>query len=216
MKKPPRQQRSREMVERLLDATAATLAERGLDNTTTNHIAERAGVSIGSLYQYFSDKQALVEALLERMGRQAGEDFRRRAAAVQVNQLPLQAVAATAIRYGLHLMRSDPVSRELLRNWSRIPVDRLLDPVERLFLAMAQPYFLRNYREYPVQNLEAKLYVVINSTLFTSIRFLCQENTMIGEDLLVQTLADMIVAVLEEPGGDPVGSGAGQALTRRA
>lgn len=205
MKKPPRQQRSREMVERLLDATAATLAERGLDNTTTNHIAEQAGVSIGSLYQYFSDKQALVEALLERMGRQAGEDFRRRAGAVQINQLPLQAVAATAIRYGLHLMRSDPVSRELLRNWSRIPVDRLLDPVERLFLAMAQPYFLRNYRQYPVQNLEAKLYVVINSTLFTSIRFLCQENTMIGEDLLVQTLADMIVAVLEEPGVDPAG-----------
>jgi AcrR family transcriptional regulator len=206
MKKPPRQQRSREMVERLLDATAATLAERGLDNTTTNHIAERAGVSIGSLYQYFSDKQALVEALLERMGRQAGEDFRRRAAAVQINQLPLQAVAATAIRYGLHLMRSDPVSRELLRNWSRIPVDRLLDPVERLFLAMAQPYFLRNYREYPVQNLEAKLYVVINATLFTSIRFLCQENTLIAEDVLVQTLADMIVAVLEDPAGQALAS----------
>ncbi|MDQ8036431.1 MAG: TetR/AcrR family transcriptional regulator [Pedobacter sp.] len=199
MRKPPQQKRSRELVEKLLDATATTIAERGLDNTTTNHIAEQAGVSIGSLYQYFPDKQALVEGLLERMGRGVGENFRRRAEVVQINQLSLHAVASTAIAYGLHLMRSDPVLSELMRNWNRLPVDRLLDPIERLFLAMAQPYFLRNYRDYPVQDLEAKLYVLINSTLFTCIRFLFQENTMIREEVLVRTLADMIVAVLETP-----------------
>lgn len=199
MRKPPQQKRSRELVEKLLDATATTIAERGLDNTTTNHIAEKAGVSIGSLYQYFPDKQALVEGLLERMGRGVGENFRRRAEVVQINQLSLHAVASTAIAYGLHLMRSDPVLSELMRNWNRLPVDKLLDPIERLFLAMAQPYFLRNYRDYPVQDLEAKLYVLINSTLFTCIRFLFQENTMIREEVLVRTLADMIVAVLEMP-----------------
>lgn len=199
MRKPPQQKRSRELVEKLLDATATTIAERGLDNTTTNHIAERAGVSIGSLYQYFPDKQALVEGLLERMGRGVGENFRRRAEVVQINQLSLHMVASTAIAYGLHLMRSDPVLSELMRNWNRLPVDKLLDPIERLFLAMAQPYFLRNYRDYPVQDLEAKLYVLINSTLFTCIRFLFQENTMIREEVLIRTLADMIVAVLETP-----------------
>ena len=78
MRKAPKQKRSREMVSRLLDATAATIAERGLDGTTTNHIAEQAGVSIGSLYQYFPDKEALVEALLTRMGEQAGLRFRQR------------------------------------------------------------------------------------------------------------------------------------------
>ncbi|MGH8494433.1 MAG: TetR/AcrR family transcriptional regulator [Moraxellaceae bacterium] len=197
MRKPPQQKRSRELVEKLLDATAATLAERGLDNTTTNHIAEKAGVSIGSVYQYFPDKQALVEALLERMGRSVGEHFKRRADVVQINQLSLHAVASTAIAYGLHLMRSDPVLSELMRNWNRLPIDRLLDPIERLFLAMAQPYFLRNYRDFPVQDLEAKLYVLINSTLFTCIRFLFQENTLIREEVLIRTLADMIVAVLE-------------------
>lgn len=199
MRKPPQQKRSRELVERLLDATAATIAERGLDNTTTNHIAEKAGVSIGSLYQYFPDKQALVEALLDRMGRSVGENFRRRAEVVQINRLSLHAVASTAIAYGLHLMRSDPVLSELMGNWNRLPVDRLLDPIERLFLSMAQPYFLRNYQDFPVQDLEAKLYVLINSTLFTCIRFLFQENSLIREEVLVRTLADMIVAVLEAP-----------------
>lgn len=199
MRRPPQQKRSREMVERLLDATAATLAERGLDNTTTNHIAERAGVSIGSLYQYFPDKQALIEALLERMGRQIGSSFRRRAEHIDIQQFALRDVAATAIAYGIHMMRSDPLIAEMVRNWNRLPVHRLLDPVEQLFLVMAQPYFLRHYKDYPVENLEAKLYVLINATIFTSMRYLHQENPVVREGDLVRTLTDMIVALLELP-----------------
>lgn len=199
MRRPPKQKRSREMVEKLLDATAATLAERGLDHTTTNHIAEKAGVSIGSLYQYFPDKDAMLEALLQRMGGAIGRRFRERAEMVDINRLPLRDVAATAIAYGLMLMRNDPLISEVARNWSRLPVDQVLDPIERLFLDMAQPYFLRNYRDYPVENLEAKLYVLINSTLLTSIRYLTHEHTLIREADFIRTLTDMIVALLEGP-----------------
>ena len=67
MRKPPQQARSRRMVERLIDATARTIAEEGLAAATTARIAEVAGVSIGSLYQYFGDKEQLYAALLERM-----------------------------------------------------------------------------------------------------------------------------------------------------
>lgn len=199
MRKVPRQQRSREMVTRLLDATAATLAERGLDHTTTNHIAERAGVSVGSLYQYFPDKNALVEALLERMAEEASARFRYRAEQADFSQMDLRAVASLAIAYGMNRMSADPVVRELVQNWNRIPIRKLLDPLERFFLMMAQPYFLRRYRDYPVQNLEAKLYVLINAVLFTVIHFYEQENPVIRQDQLIQTLTDMIVGLLEAP-----------------
>jgi hypothetical protein len=79
----------------------------------------------------------------------------------------------------------------------------MLDPLERFFLVMAQPYFLRNYQNYPVQNLEAKLYVLINSTLFTAIRYLGQETRTLPEQRLVETLADMIVTLLERPDTEP-------------
>ncbi|MCI0353744.1 MAG: TetR family transcriptional regulator, partial [Acidobacteria bacterium] len=49
MRKKPQQTRSRQMVKTLVEATARTIAERGLADTTTNHIATRAGVSVGSL-----------------------------------------------------------------------------------------------------------------------------------------------------------------------
>ena len=53
-------------MERILDAAAHVFAERGYTATTTNHVAIAAGVSIGSVYQYFPNKDALLVALEER------------------------------------------------------------------------------------------------------------------------------------------------------
>jgi AcrR family transcriptional regulator len=62
-RKSPRQSRSANTVNVILDATARILVERGYSATSTNAVAERAGVSVGSLYQYFPNKDALVAAL---------------------------------------------------------------------------------------------------------------------------------------------------------
>ena len=62
----PRQQRSRETYERVLDVAAKTFEELGYSGTTTNKVAEAAGISIGTLYHYFPDKDALLYSLAER------------------------------------------------------------------------------------------------------------------------------------------------------
>lgn len=62
----PRQARSRQTVEAVLDAVTIVLKRHGPDAVTTNRICEAAGVSIGSLYQYFPDKQAIFRALHQR------------------------------------------------------------------------------------------------------------------------------------------------------
>jgi AcrR family transcriptional regulator len=69
-RKMPRQARSRALVEAILEAAARVLVERGYAGTNTNLVAERAGVSIGSLYQYFPNKDSLIVALHERHGTQ--------------------------------------------------------------------------------------------------------------------------------------------------
>lgn len=65
-RKSPRQTRSQTTVNTILDATARVLVERGYAATNTNAVAERAGVSVGSLYQYFPNKDALILALRTR------------------------------------------------------------------------------------------------------------------------------------------------------
>ena len=64
-RKRPRQERSKVTVDTILAATARVLVKKGFDGLTTNNVAEAAGVSIGSLYQYFPSKEALVAALIE-------------------------------------------------------------------------------------------------------------------------------------------------------
>ncbi|MEO8698994.1 MAG: TetR/AcrR family transcriptional regulator [Kofleriaceae bacterium] len=65
-RKRPRQARARVTVDTILAASARVLVKRGFDRFTTNEVADAAGVSIGSLYQYFPNKEALVAALIEK------------------------------------------------------------------------------------------------------------------------------------------------------
>jgi AcrR family transcriptional regulator len=67
LKKRPSQERSRATFEAIVTACTWLLPERGFDGVTTNHIAERAGVNISSLYEYFPGKDAIVAQVAERM-----------------------------------------------------------------------------------------------------------------------------------------------------
>ncbi|MFD9733835.1 TetR/AcrR family transcriptional regulator [Umezawaea sp. NPDC059074] len=66
LRRQPVQQRSAKRVERMLEACASLIEEVGYDGVTTTLIAERAGVAVGSLYQFFPDKRAVVQALTQR------------------------------------------------------------------------------------------------------------------------------------------------------
>ncbi|OPX11720.1 TetR/AcrR family transcriptional regulator [Mycobacterium sp. AT1] len=66
-RKLPRQERSRATVERILEAGARVLIAYGYDGASTNRIARAAGVSPGSLYQYFTDKDAITAAVVNRL-----------------------------------------------------------------------------------------------------------------------------------------------------
>jgi AcrR family transcriptional regulator len=66
LRKLPTQARSRARVEAILKAAGALLGEVGYDGVTTNLIAERAGVPVGSIYQFFETKDDIIAALVER------------------------------------------------------------------------------------------------------------------------------------------------------
>lgn len=66
LRRQPVQQRSAKRVEKMLESCAQLIDELGYDGVTTTLIAERAGVAVGSLYQFFPDKRAVVQALTQR------------------------------------------------------------------------------------------------------------------------------------------------------
>lgn len=113
-RKQPRQQRSRATWEAILDAAAQLFGQLGYAATTTNKVAERAGVSIGSLYQYFPDKDALLMALAERHLAEATEVLIDVFLGLQRDQPDLQGTLTRLIDAVVALHRRDPATHRLL------------------------------------------------------------------------------------------------------
>ena len=112
------QPRALATVDAILEATARVLVREGYDRASTNRIAEAAGVSIGSLYQYYPSKEALVAALVGRHVEEMSEVLHREAAKVVDAPLPraiehvVQAMlSAHAVNPKLHKVFVEQVPR---------------------------------------------------------------------------------------------------------
>ncbi|MDF2823786.1 MAG: transcriptional regulator [Mycobacterium sp.] len=110
----PRQQRSRETFERVLDVAAKTFEELGYTGTTTNKVAGAAGISIGTLYHYFPDKDALLYALAERHLAYASESMMAVFARLRDEQPDLETSLRAGIEIHVRLHVEEPQLHSLL------------------------------------------------------------------------------------------------------
>jgi AcrR family transcriptional regulator len=118
------QERSRATVDALVEATARILVREGYDKASTNRIAEVAGLSVGSLYQYFPAKEALVVAVIERHNRDIMKVVRDALAEAQaqpigpaVRRLVAAAIDAHRVDPKLHRVLAEQIPRTgALRN----------------------------------------------------------------------------------------------------
>jgi AcrR family transcriptional regulator len=154
-RKSPQQERSRETVETILTAAARIFVREGYARATTNRIAEAAGISVGSLYQYFPGKDALAVALLRRHRARILESVARHLAdvddeslEVRVRELIRGLLEAEGLDPGLHSVLIENVLRTSARAemmgfeemLERVIVDRLKaarDDVKVLDLELA-------------------------------------------------------------------------------
>lgn len=124
-RRTPRQQRSRETVNTLVEAAAQVFSREGIA-ATTNRIAERAGLSIGTLYQYFPDKSALLHAVAERHVREADRQLTEVFARLRADAPPFSATMRAMLDAVVDLHRDGPRLHALLHRMA--PADgRRLD-----------------------------------------------------------------------------------------
>jgi AcrR family transcriptional regulator len=120
----PKRERGKLRVTALLDAGATVFAEKGYDAATMTEIAARANTAIGSLYQFFPSKEALVDALLARYGERTGDALReieKRAPLLQPDAL------ATALLDFVLELRSERASMiSLIDRWGSADDKRML------------------------------------------------------------------------------------------
>lgn len=162
-RKQARQARSQQTVEAILAGGARVLKSHGYAHASTNRIAEAAGVSVGSLYQYFPSKEAIVAALIERHIEHVFETLRGRFAALASAPLPIavrQLVEAffdaAAVDPKLRRVFIEEVPRiGKLQQWKR---------VEEKVIALVLPYLASQASLARRPHLELTCFVLVHAT----------------------------------------------------
>jgi AcrR family transcriptional regulator len=196
MRKKPLQERARVLVDSLIDAAAELVARDGLDALTTVKVAARAGVSVGSLYQYFENKEALVAALMDRVNADL---------IAAVDRVALEALGADPRSFARALLvaafeqfeRNGGLSRELLRHWTRLDIARGLHRFEQRMFDLLRGYALAHLRDLPIDPSPARAFILVNSIVFTLLRYISQPTLpLFTRDALIDELAAMAARLL--------------------
>jgi AcrR family transcriptional regulator len=157
-RKIPKQERSRVTVEAILQATTHILTEKGYDQTNTNLIAELAGVSIGSLYQYFPNKESLMVAIMEKHSQEIAELVESKLnhlfddpPEIAIPELVKAVIAVHGINPRLHQVLSEEIPRS-----ERLKMHQTDDRIAKLL----QEYLKRWRDRLKPQNIEMTVFIL--------------------------------------------------------
>ena len=156
------QERSRMTVDALIDTTARLLVKEGFDTASTNKIAQDAGVSIGSLYQYFPGKEALVAAVIDRHNDQVMQVVRQ--ALTNVAARPLEEAVRKLVTVAIEAHRIDPKLHRILTE--QIPRTGRLKNVEALNrenFALVRAYLEAHRDEIRAVNLDFAAFLCVTT-----------------------------------------------------
>ena len=197
MRKKPQQQRAKLIVDHILQAAQICIVEQGLMQITTPKIAEKAGVSVGSLYQYFENKEEIIQELLRRKSENLGLALKQMV--VTQAQLSIQEIIPLSIQFGFDVMRAESgFFIEVLKHWHGYNHSEAAQILEKHFFELGMYLFNRFYRHWDFETLKHKSFVIINSTLFTMMRYVSNNSFLISEQQLRDELSNMILAYLAQ------------------
>ncbi|SFP70224.1 transcriptional regulator, TetR family [Variovorax sp. PDC80] len=161
-RKKASQERSRATVDALIEATARVLVREGFERASTNRIAAEAGASIGSLYQYFPTKEALVAAVIERHKNDMMEVLRR--ALVRVAGMPLEQGVRELVALMIDAHRVDPeLHRVLVEQIPRIGRLAEVEGFDREVRALVRAYLEAHRAELRPLDLDLAAFVCVSS-----------------------------------------------------
>ncbi len=181
------QQRSRLTVDALIEATARILVKDGYDRASTNRIAHAAGVSIGSLYQYFPSKEALVAAVIDRHTQETIQLARD--ALIKVAMQPVEEAIRELVKLGIDAHRVNPKLHRVLTE--QVPrVGRLdnVQAIDREAYGLVRAYLDAHRDEIEVADVELAAFVCV-----TTVEALTHAAVIYRPDVLSDEKANIFI-----------------------
>lgn len=198
-RKQPRQARSRATVTAILDAMTRILDREGADAATTTRVAEVAGISIGTLYQYFSHRDAILDALQDREFERAMELMERVLAAGAPGLAP--EVARDVIEGLLALYAAAPgLHRVLALEGLRITPTARVQAFDMRVVSILRSFLAASNLPIRRSNLDAAAFVVFQSVRASMLARMLESPPGLDDETLTEELTDLVLRYLvDEP-----------------
>jgi AcrR family transcriptional regulator len=169
------------MVETLLDATARVLVREGYDRASTNRIAVVAGVSVGSLYQYFPNKEALVAALVARHNRETLQLVRD--ALKKVASSDLQTAMRELVKAAVDAHLVDPaLHRIFAEQVPRMGQLAKIEALQREAFLLVRSYLEERRDEISVRDLDATTSICVTTVEALTHEFVINKTDILDRD----------------------------------
>ncbi|MEN8320757.1 TetR/AcrR family transcriptional regulator [Acinetobacter junii] len=192
----PRQNRSKVTVDTIIEAGFIAVAANGTSGTTTRHIADIAGVSVGSLYEYFKNKEEIYDAMAKSFVKEVLDMVKELTPIIVEMELePLFEMIFYTFRD--LLTRDNDRYLICLRYATELKYERYIGQIEMALMEVLMKYMMRHPRYLKVNNLSVTAYISINSSIFNVARHLILPNPQITFDEMVKGLSRMIICYIE-------------------
>lgn len=187
----PVQARSKATVNAILVATAQVLVEHGYAGASTNKIARRAGVGIGTFYEYFSGKDAVIRALLDAMVQETLDRLQKPMPALMAEPYPV--ASRKWLRMVVELLQEHAalvrVIVEQVPRWGEIETVR---NIERRMTEFTRVVALQNGDKYRNDNLDAALFLIAGMIRAAVLRIVLERPGHLTVDQLVDELVNIV------------------------
>lgn len=191
MARKPKQARSKATVDAIIEAGFIAVAERGTSGATTRHIAEIAGISVGSLYEYFPHKEAIFEV----MGQRLVEEIIAMIVPLipKLVRMPIdQTVYELLGAFSNFLRKNDERYLKVARQSIQTEFQHHLEHVTKILMDMVVQHLMHNPDSRGIRNIPTMSYIFINGGIFAVVRHLSDPNPPMSFEELSRGLADMV------------------------
>jgi AcrR family transcriptional regulator len=195
-RKAPRQARAQATVHAILEATVLILDREGLDAASTTRIAEVAGVSVGSLYQYFAHRDAILTALQDREFERAVTMMTEILADEHLTRTPRETV--TAVVRGLAALYAEApgLHRVLTIEGLRVTAAERVHAFDQKVIAIIRHFLEGSRAPLRRKNVEAAAFVAFQSVRATMLATLLERPAGLSLEDVVGEMVDLVMGYL--------------------
>ena len=195
-RKQPQQARAQQTVRAILEATIQILDREGLDAATTTRIAEVAGVSIGSLYQYFSHRDAILGALQDREFERTLVVVERVLADGNLDEEPVETVRAVLRGLAELYLSCTGLHRVLAIEGLRVAKAERVHAFDLRVIQVVRHFLAATRAPVRRTNVDAAAFVVYQAIRATMLAFLLERPPGLDVDSLIDELTSLVTGYL--------------------